>query len=185
MKAFTDKLDFYKGKYKEQKIKNICSIEGEDESFLDLLNIFYTSKDRYTAAIGCSLLLSTKEVIAYTSLCICLSNESKEEIVNTCFRAMKFKPGHLISRVLSYGLPDKIDLIEKLSSRYIEKHISISINQSISDYLSQFMDKKDASIISDIAFYDDRALLLKIIGKQRGWSNESLNNVSVLYTHRR
>lgn len=181
MKAYTDKIDFYRGRYKEQKIKNVCSLEGEKEVFTDLLLFLSNSKNRYCSCILISLLLPTKEILPYLSLCLYMTEEREElmYLINICYRVRELK-NNSIGRRLIKGIPNSLSYIKDLSGRDITSYLSISIEQSIFNYLKEFIDKEDAEVLSKVAFYDDRYHLLKIICKGRGWSNASLNSLSLL-----
>lgn len=108
--------------------------------------------------------------------------EEREELmylIDICYRVRELKDNS-IGRRLIKGIPNSLSYIKDLSGRDITSYLSISIEQSIFNYLKEFIDKEDAEVLSKAAFYDDRYHLLKIICKGRGWSNASLNSLSLL-----
>lgn len=182
MKAYTDKLDFYRGRYKDQRLKNVCSLEGESESFLNLLSLSMGYKSRYCSAILILLLIPAKEMLPYLCLILTLSTEEDlTDLYQLCYRVRELPMGVVNQRIIS-NLPSSLDYLYELTSRDIPQFISDpSIQICISSYLGQFMSKEDASLLGEIAFYDDRSLLMRTICKRRGWSTPSLNNLAINY----
>jgi hypothetical protein len=180
MKAYTDKKDFYRGRYREQTVKDMCALEGATKHILELFLYLLNNKDRYNASVLISLVIPIKEMLPYLSLIKLIADEQYPiELVDICYRVREVEMGSINSRLID-SIPSSIDLISTISNRQIIAYQSL--DTSIDRMLSQFMeDKEDVSLLSGISFYNESSFLLKIICKRKGWTNNSLNKISLIY----
>lgn len=181
MKAYTNKIDFYRGRYKEQRIKNVCSLEGESDDFIELITLLINERSRYVSYFFAAVFIPVKDLLSYLVFVSLLTKEdSLYRLIQLVYRIRKLPMNSITSRVIKN--PDT-DLVESISKRRIGTYLSgIYIQSSFDSYLSQLADQESIKFLSDSCFFDDRLNLLKTFCIQRGWSNESINNLSFIFS---
>lgn len=181
MEAFVDKMDFYRGKYSSYRLKSLCALRGENESFVDVMTILLEEESNSTSAFCISLLLPIKEMFPYISQ-VCLSfNETPLQIIEALYRERGTTLSAINLRLLQ-DLPNTKSDIESITRRML--NTNPTVDSALVTYLNQtHLPKEDTEILSQIAFYNDRSLLAKIICKRKGWPNASLNKLSFLLSH--
>lgn len=176
MKAFTDKKDFYRGRYNDYRFRSLCALEGCSEELTEFLYFVRTSDSRYSTCLAIALLLNLKDLFPYLSFIQYLADEDLLPYIKMVCKARNLRLSEVNERLIE-DLPNSKKRIEEITGRSFEK--GLNLNDSVYNFLS--LPEEDRKLLAQSAFYDERSFICKIFCKRKGWTNTSLNKLEVLF----
>lgn len=175
MKGYTSKIDFYRGQYRDYRLKALCASQGSSKEFTDFIMMMASAKSRYVCSMGVILLLPMQEIFPYLALVQYVIGEDLDEERRICCSAAGFCLSTVQLRLIQ-DIPSSLKQIESITGKTYFS--SVSPSESVYRFLD--LPEEDRSLLSSIAFYDDRKFLCRIICKRRGWPTAALNRLEVL-----